>query len=59
MWWSGVTLAGGTTALVHVTVQPLDGTLVAAHAFGLDGTPIRLSVRHGRLRLPRSRLTPT
>jgi hypothetical protein len=55
----GVTIAGDTTALAHVTVQALDGTLVAAHAFVLDGAPIRLSGRNGRLRLPRSQLTPT
>jgi hypothetical protein len=55
--WSGVTLAGDSKALAHVTVQPLGGTIERVQAFGPDGKRVPLTVAAGRL-TPQKRLTP-
>ena len=55
--WSGITLAGDTTALARVDVQPFGGKLESVRAFGPDGRRIPLAVRGGRL-TPRTLLTP-
>ncbi len=57
MAWSGVTLAGDSTALARVTVQPLGGTVEYVQAFGPDGRRIPLAVTDGRL-TPLKRLIP-
>src|ERR1700685_1528311 len=55
--WSGVTLAGDSTALARVTVQPLGGTIEHVQAFGPDGQRVPLAVDDGRL-TPLKQLTP-
>jgi hypothetical protein len=55
--WSGVTLAGDSTALARVSVQPLGGTIERVQAFAPDGRRLALSIRDGRL-TPLERLTP-
>jgi hypothetical protein len=55
--WSGVTLAGDSTALARVTVQPLGGKIERVQAFGPDGKSVPLAVSGGRL-TPLKRLTP-
>jgi L,D-transpeptidase catalytic domain len=55
--WSGVTLAGDSTALARVTVQPLGGTIEHVQAFGPGGQPLALAIDGGRL-TPLKRLTP-
>jgi hypothetical protein len=55
--WSGVTLARDSTALAHVTVQPLGGTIERVQAFGPDGQRVPLAVDGGRL-TPLKQLTP-
>ncbi|HZL49297.1 MAG TPA: L,D-transpeptidase [Solirubrobacteraceae bacterium] len=55
--WSGVTLAGDSTALARVTVQPLGGTIEHVQAFGPDGQRVPLAVKGGRL-TPLKQLTP-
>ena len=55
--WSGITLAGDTTALARVDVQPFGGKLESVRAFGPGGRRIPLAVRGGRL-TPRTLLTP-
>jgi lipoprotein-anchoring transpeptidase ErfK/SrfK len=47
--WSGATLGTDATALAHVNLQPLAGSLEQASAFGSDGKTIPLSVHGGRL----------
>jgi hypothetical protein len=55
--WSGVTLAGDSTALARVTVQPLGGTIERIQAFGPGGQRLPLAVDGGRL-TPLKQLTP-
>jgi len=55
--FSGVTLAGDSTALARVTVAPLGGTIEHVRAFGPDGEKVPLAVEGGRL-IPLKRLTP-
>ena len=55
--WSGVTLAGDSTALARLEVQHFGGTVESVRAFGPDGRRIPLAVRNGRL-TPRTLLTP-
>ncbi|HKH79578.1 MAG TPA: hypothetical protein VJ996_06120, partial [Solirubrobacteraceae bacterium] len=55
--FSGVTLAGDSTALARVTVQPLGGTIEHVQAFGPDGQRVPLATDGGRL-TPLKRLTP-
>jgi len=55
--WSGVTLAGDSTALARVTVQPLGGTIERLQAFGPGGQRVPLAVDGGRL-TPLKQLTP-
>src|SRR5580692_207051 len=55
--WSGVTLAGDSTALARVTVQPLGGTIERVKAFGPGGHRVPLALHDGRL-TPLERLTP-
>jgi len=55
--FSGVTLAGDSTALARVTVQPLGGTIEHVQAFGPDGQRVALAIDGGRL-TPLKRLTP-
>jgi hypothetical protein len=54
---SGVTLAGDSTALARVTVQPLGGTIEHIEAFGPGGQRLPIGVIDGRL-TPRKQLTP-
>ncbi len=55
--WSGVTLAGDPTALAHVSVQPLGGTIERVQAFGPGGRSLPIAVSDGRL-TPMHQLTP-
>ena len=55
--FSGATLAGDSTALARVTVQPLGGKIERVQAFGPDGRRVPLAVEGGRL-TPLKRLTP-
>jgi hypothetical protein len=55
--WSGATLAGDSTALARVTVQPLGGKIERVQAFGPDGRRVPIAVDGGRL-TPLKRLTP-
>jgi hypothetical protein len=55
--FSGATLAGDSTALARVTVQPLGGTIEHVQAFGPDGRSVPITVSHGRL-TPLKRLSP-
>jgi L,D-transpeptidase catalytic domain len=55
--WSGVTLAGDSTALARVTVQPFGGTIERVRAFGPGGQRLPLTVDGGRL-TPLRQLTP-
>ena len=43
--FSGATLAGDSTALARVTVQPLGGKIERVQAFGPDGRRVPLAVR--------------
>ncbi len=55
--WSGVTLAGDSTALARVSVQPLGGTIEHVQAFAPGGQLVPLAIHEGRL-TPLMRLTP-
>jgi hypothetical protein len=55
--FSGATLAGDSTALARVTVQPLGGKIERVQAFGPDGRRVPLTVEGGRL-TPLKRLIP-
>jgi hypothetical protein len=55
--FSGVTLASDSTALAHVTVQPLGGTIEHVQAFGPDGRRVPIAVQGGRL-TPLQKLAP-
>ena len=55
--WSGASLAGDSTALAKVSVQPLGGKIEHVRAFGPDGKRVPIAVEHGRL-TPLKRLTP-
>jgi hypothetical protein len=55
--WSGVTLAGDSTALARVTVQPLGGKVEHIQAFVAGGQRLPLAVNGGRL-TPLKQLTP-
>jgi hypothetical protein len=55
--WSGVTLAGDSTALARVAVQPLGGTIERVQAFGSGGKRVPLADDGGRL-TPLKQLTP-
>jgi hypothetical protein len=55
--FSGVTLAGDSTALARVTVQPLGGTIEHVQAYGPGGRSVPIAVSDGRL-TPLRRLTP-
>ena len=55
--WSGVTLAGDSTALARVSVQPLGGTIEHIEAFGPGGQRLPIAVDDGRL-TPLTKLTP-
>ena len=55
--WSGVTLAGDSTALARGAVQPLGGRIERVQAFGPDGKSVPLAIAGGRL-TPLKRLTP-
>jgi peptidoglycan hydrolase-like protein with peptidoglycan-binding domain len=57
VWWSGVTLAGDSSELARVELQPLAGSLVSAKAYGRDGATIPVAVEHGRL-VPKAVLDP-
>ncbi|HYB24365.1 MAG TPA: L,D-transpeptidase family protein, partial [Solirubrobacteraceae bacterium] len=54
---SGATLASDPTALAHVSVQPLGGSIEHIEAFGPHGRSIPLAIHDGRL-TPLRRLTP-
>jgi len=47
--WSGVTLAGDSAALAHVTVQPFGGSIEHVQAFGAGGRTIPIAVAGGRV----------
>jgi hypothetical protein len=55
--FSGARIAGDSTALARVTVQPLGGKIERVQAFGPDGRRVPLTVEGGRL-TPLKRLTP-
>jgi L,D-transpeptidase catalytic domain len=55
--WSGVTLAGDPTALAHVSVQPLGGSIEHVEAFGPGGHRVPLAI-HGGLLTPLRQLSP-
>jgi len=55
--WSGVTLAGDSTALARVSVQPLGGTIEHIEAFGPGAQRLPITVDDGRL-TPLRQLTP-
>lgn len=55
--WSGVTLAGDSSALARVSVQPLGGKIEHVEAHGANGKPIPLTVKDGRL-TPLKKLAP-
>ncbi len=55
--FSGVTLAGDSTALARVTVQPLGGSIERVEAFGPGGRRLPLAIDGGRL-TPLEKLTP-
>src|SRR5580692_1267515 len=55
--FSGVTLAGDSTALARVTVQPLGGSIERVEAFGPGGRRLPLAIDGGRL-TPLKKLTP-
>ncbi|HEY4094169.1 MAG TPA: L,D-transpeptidase family protein [Baekduia sp.] len=55
--WSGATLAGDSTALAHVHVQALGGTLQSAHAVAPGGKVVPVTVVDGRV-TPNIRVTP-
>jgi L,D-transpeptidase catalytic domain len=55
--WSGVTLAGDSTALAHVSVQPFGGSVEHVQAFGPGGHTIPIAVAGGHL-TPLQRLKP-
>jgi L,D-transpeptidase catalytic domain len=54
---SGVTLAGDSTALARIAVQPLGGTIERVEAFGPRGHRLPLAIEGGRL-TPLRKLTP-
>jgi hypothetical protein len=54
---SGASLAGDSTALARVSVQPLGGSIEHVSAHSPSGKPIPLSVQGGRL-IPLKRLKP-
>jgi len=54
---SGVTLAGDSSALARVSVQPLGGTIERIQAFGPGGRSVPIAMHHGRL-TPLKRLAP-
>jgi peptidoglycan hydrolase-like protein with peptidoglycan-binding domain len=55
--WSGVTLAGDSTALARVAVQPLGGTIEHVQAYGPNGHSLPIAIQDGRI-TPLRRLTP-
>ena len=55
--WSGATLQTDATALAHVNLQPLAGSLEQATAVGRDGKSIPLSVHDGLL-TPLTQVSP-
>src|ERR1700733_5628360 len=55
--WSGVTLAGDSTALAKVSVQPFGGSIEHVEAYGPGGRAIPIAVEGGRL-TPLERLRP-
>jgi hypothetical protein len=55
--FSGVQLAGDSTALARVSVQPFGGTIEHVQAYGPHGQRVPLEVHDGRL-TPLRRLTP-
>jgi hypothetical protein len=55
--FSGVTLAGDSTALARVTVAPLGGRIEHVEAFGPGGRRLPLAIDDGRL-TPLEKLTP-
>ena len=55
--FSGVTLAGDSTALARVTVAPLGGRIERVEAFGPGGRRLPLAIDGGRL-TPLEKLTP-
>jgi hypothetical protein len=55
--WSGVTLAGDSTALARVSVEPLGGTIEHIEAFGPGDQRLPIAVDDGRL-TPLKQLTP-
>src|ERR1700760_4463775 len=55
--WSGVSLTSDATALAHVSVQPLGGSIQRVEAFGPGGRRIPLTVAGGRL-APQQRPKP-
>lgn len=55
--WSGVTLAGDSTALAHVSVQPFGGKIEHVQAFGAGGKRLPIAIEGGRL-TPLKKLTP-
>jgi hypothetical protein len=57
LMFSGVTLAGDSTALARVTVQPLGGSIERVEAFGPGGRRLPLAIDGGRL-TPLKKLTP-
>ena len=56
-WWSGATLAGDSSELARVELQPLAGSLVSAKAYGAGGKKIPVAVEHGRL-VPKTLIAP-
>jgi hypothetical protein len=57
VWWSGVALAGDSSELARLELQPLAGSLVSARAYGPGGATIPVAVEHGRL-VPKAVLDP-
>lgn len=57
LMFSGASLAGDSTALARVSVQPLGGSIESVAAYSPDGTRIPLSVHDGLL-TPMRRIAP-
>jgi lipoprotein-anchoring transpeptidase ErfK/SrfK len=50
VWWSGVTLETDPAALARLRLQPLAGSIESVRASTEGGTPLRVSIDHGRVK---------
>ncbi len=50
VWWSGVTLVTDPAALARLRLQPLAGSIESVRASTEAGTPLRVSIDHGRVK---------